>query len=94
MIINEKIVKRSWNIEMSRRKALRKPKKALYLVEFQENFFFFLNFYLKLHDSEVYNNQLNNLNNSIKQKRFELITKKDVVFHHDNVRLHTNLMTR
>lgn len=41
MIINEKIVKRSWNIEMSRRKALRKPKKALYLVEFQENFFFF-----------------------------------------------------
>lgn len=41
MIINEKIVKRSWNIEMSRRKALRKPKKALYLVGFQENFFFF-----------------------------------------------------
>lgn len=71
-----------------------KTKKSSLFGGISREFFFFLNFYLKLHDSEVYNNQLNNLNNSIKQKRFELINKKDVVFHHDNVRLHTNLMTR
>lgn len=45
-------------------------------------------------NSEVYCNQLDKLNNSIKQKRPELINRKGVVFHHDNTKAHMSLMTR
>ncbi|KAG5311526.1 SETMR methyltransferase, partial [Acromyrmex insinuator] len=34
------------------------------------------------------------LQETIKQKRPELINRKGVVFHHDNARPHTSLMTR
>jgi len=38
--------------------------------------------------------QLNRLQEAIKEKRPELINRKGVVFHHDNARPHTSLMTR
>jgi [histone H3]-lysine36 N-dimethyltransferase SETMAR len=45
-------------------------------------------------NSNVYYRQLNNLNESIIQKRPELVNRKGVMFHHDNARPHTNLITR
>ncbi|XP_015435240.1 PREDICTED: histone-lysine N-methyltransferase SETMAR-like [Dufourea novaeangliae] len=45
-------------------------------------------------NSEVYCNQLDKLNDSLKQKRPELINGKGVVFHQDNARPHTSLVTR
>ena len=48
----------------------------------------------KLLTTDVYCHQLDKLNDFIKQKRPELVNRKGVVFHHDNARLHTNLVTR
>jgi histone-lysine N-methyltransferase SETMAR len=45
-------------------------------------------------NSEVYCHQMDKLSDFIKQKRPELINRKSVVFHHDNARPHTSLMTR
>lgn len=45
-------------------------------------------------NSEVYCHQLDKLNDSLKQKRPELINRKGVVFHQDNARPHTSLLTR
>ena len=45
-------------------------------------------------DLNVYCRQLENLNQSIAQKRPELVNRKRVVFYHDNARPHTSLMTR
>lgn len=45
-------------------------------------------------NSEVYCHQLDKLNDSLKQKRPELIDRKDIVFHQDNARPHTSLVTR
>jgi len=45
-------------------------------------------------NSEVYCHQLDKLNDSLKQKRLELINRKGVVFHQDNARPHTSLVTR
>ena len=45
-------------------------------------------------NSEVYCHQLDKLNDSLKQKRPELINRKGVVFHQDNARPHTSLVTR
>lgn len=45
-------------------------------------------------NSDVYCRQLNSLNESIIQKRPELVNRKGVVFHHDNARPHTSLITR
>ena len=42
----------------------------------------------------MYCQQLDSLNKSIIQKRPELINRKGVVFHHDNARPHTSLITR
>jgi len=42
----------------------------------------------------VYCHQLDKLNDSLKQKRPELINRKGVVFHQDNARPHTSLVTR
>jgi [histone H3]-lysine36 N-dimethyltransferase SETMAR len=42
----------------------------------------------------VYCHQLDKLNDSLKQKRPELINRKGVVFHKDNARPHTSLVTR
>ncbi|GFY01708.1 histone-lysine N-methyltransferase SETMAR [Trichonephila clavipes] len=38
--------------------------------------------------------QLNKLNDALQQKRSELINRKGVVFHQDNARPHTSLVTR
>ena len=45
-------------------------------------------------NSELYCSQLDRLQEAIKEKRPELINRKGVVFHHDNARPHTSLMTR
>jgi len=45
-------------------------------------------------NSDVYCEQLQKLSDAIAQKRPELINRKGVVFHHDNVRPHTSLITR
>ena len=42
----------------------------------------------------VYCRQLMKLNKEIKEKRPELATCKDVIFHEDNARPHTSLVTR
>ena len=43
---------------------------------------------------EVYCNQLDKLSDALKAKIPELVNRKDVVFHQDNVRPHTSLITR
>ncbi|GFX16067.1 histone-lysine N-methyltransferase SETMAR [Trichonephila clavipes] len=45
-------------------------------------------------NSEVYCHQLDKLNDALQQKRSELINRKGVVFHQDNARLQTSLVTR
>ena len=45
-------------------------------------------------NSELYCEQLQRLQQAIERKRPELINRRDIVFHHDNARLHTSLMTR
>ncbi|XP_011069198.1 PREDICTED: histone-lysine N-methyltransferase SETMAR-like [Acromyrmex echinatior] len=44
-------------------------------------------------NSELYCSQLDRLQEAIKEKRLELINRKSVVFHHNNARPHTSLMT-
>ena len=43
---------------------------------------------------EVYCNNLDKLSEAFKQKSTELVNRKGVVFHQDNARPHTNLITR
>ncbi|GFS77055.1 histone-lysine N-methyltransferase SETMAR [Trichonephila clavipes] len=43
---------------------------------------------------KVYCHQLDKLNDALQQKRSELINRKGVVFHQDNARPHTSLVTR
>jgi len=45
-------------------------------------------------DSNFYCQQLERLRQAIERKWPELINRKDVVFHHDNARLHTSLVIR
>jgi len=45
-------------------------------------------------NSDVYYEQLQKLSDAIAQKRPELINRKGVMFHLDNVRPHTSLITR
>lgn len=45
-------------------------------------------------DSQLYCEQLERLRQAIERKRPELNNRKGVVFHHDNARPHTSLMTR
>ena len=45
-------------------------------------------------NSVVYIEQLTKLNNAVEEKRPKLTNRKGVVFHHDNARLHTFLVTR
>ena len=45
-------------------------------------------------DSNVYCRQLSKLNEEIKKKRPELANRKGMMFHHDNARPHTSLITR
>lgn len=45
-------------------------------------------------NSELYCQQLTRLNEALKEKRPKLVNRKGVVFHHDNARPHTSLMTR
>ncbi|KAG5305532.1 SETMR methyltransferase, partial [Acromyrmex insinuator] len=44
--------------------------------------------------NKLYCSQLDRLQEVIKEKRPELIYRKGIVFHHDNARSHTSLMTR
>ena len=44
-------------------------------------------------NSNVYCQQLDKLNTAINEKRPELINRKDVIFHQDNARPHTSLVT-
>ncbi|GFY32719.1 mariner Mos1 transposase [Trichonephila clavipes] len=45
-------------------------------------------------NSEVYCHQLDKLNDALQQKSSELINRKGIVFHQDNARPHTSLVTR
>lgn len=45
-------------------------------------------------NSDVYCEQLDKLNTAIKEKRPELVNRKGVIFHQDNARPHTSLVTR
>ncbi|GFV03305.1 mariner Mos1 transposase [Trichonephila clavipes] len=45
-------------------------------------------------NSDVYIEQLTKLNNAVEEKRPELTNRKCVVFHHDNARSRTSLVTR
>lgn len=45
-------------------------------------------------DSDLYCQQLIRLKQAIEKKRPELINRKGIVYHHDNARPHTSLMTR
>ena len=45
-------------------------------------------------NSVVYIEQLTKLNNAVEEKRSELTNRKGVVFHHDNARPYTSLVTR
>ena len=45
-------------------------------------------------NSNVYFRRLMKLDKEIKEKRPELATRKGVIFHQDNVRPHTSLVTR
>jgi len=45
-------------------------------------------------NSDVYCQQLIKLDEAIKEKRLELVNRKGIVFHHDNARSHTSLVTR
>ena len=45
-------------------------------------------------NSVVYIEQLTKLNNAVEEKRPELTNRKGVVFHHDDARPHTSLVTR
>ncbi|GFX67972.1 mariner Mos1 transposase [Trichonephila clavipes] len=45
-------------------------------------------------NSDVYIEQLTKLNNAVEEKRPELTNRNGVVFHHDNARPHTSLVTR
>jgi len=45
-------------------------------------------------NSDVYCRQLDKLNAAVKEKRPELVNRKGVVFHHDNARPYTSLVTR
>jgi len=45
-------------------------------------------------NSDVYIEQLTKLNNAVEEKRPELTNRKGVVFHHDNAKSHTSLVTR
>ncbi|KAG6795134.1 Ammar1 transposase [Apis mellifera caucasica] len=45
-------------------------------------------------NSVVHIEQLTKLNNAVEEKRPELTNRKGVVFHHDDARPHTSLVTR
>ncbi|GFT09067.1 histone-lysine N-methyltransferase SETMAR [Trichonephila clavipes] len=45
-------------------------------------------------NSDVYIEQLTKLNNAVEEKLLELTNRKGAVFHHDNARPHTSLVTR
>ena len=45
-------------------------------------------------NSKVYCRQLMKLDNEMKEKRSELASRKGVIFHQDNARPHTSLVTR
>ncbi|GFX68701.1 mariner Mos1 transposase [Trichonephila clavipes] len=45
-------------------------------------------------NSDVYIEQLTKINNAVEEKRPELTNRKGDVFHHDNARTHTSLVTR
>lgn len=45
-------------------------------------------------NSNIYCQQLTNLNEALQKKRPDLVNRKGIVFHHDNARPHTSLVTQ
>ncbi|GFU70850.1 histone-lysine N-methyltransferase SETMAR [Trichonephila clavipes] len=48
----------------------------------------------KTFNADLYSNQLDKLNAAIKEKRPALASRKGIVFHHDNARPHTAMVTQ
>lgn len=67
---------------------------ALNLVGLQRRRYFELLPQNQTINTAVYCHQLDKLNEAINEKRPELADRKGVVFHHDNARPHTSLVTR
>jgi len=91
--------KRSWIRKGEKAQAIAKPgltrKKVMYVWwDWKEIVHYELLSSNQTINSELYYEQLQRLQQAIKRKRPELINRRGVVFHHDNARLHTSLMTR
>ena len=92
--------KRSWSKRdepaQSTSKADIHQKKVMLSVwwDFKGIFYFELLPRNKTNYSNVYCHQLMKLDNEIKRKRPELVTRKGIIFHQDNARPHTSLVTR
>ncbi|XP_025264307.1 histone-lysine N-methyltransferase SETMAR-like [Camponotus floridanus] len=91
--------KRSWTKKdepaQSTSKADIHKKKVMLSISWDFKGIVFLSFYRTTTiNSEVYCHQLDKLNDSLKQKRSKLIKRKGIVFHQDNARPHTSLVTR
>jgi len=92
--------KRSWKHSseppQTTSKAGLHPKKIMLSVwwDFKGVIYYELLLLGKTIDSTVYCSQLTKLDQAIRSKRPELANRKGVVFHHDNARPHTSLITR
>jgi hypothetical protein len=45
----------------------------------------------KIINSDIYCDQLDKLNTAIQEKHSALVNYKDIIFHHDNTKLHISL---
>ena len=88
--------KKSWIKKGEKAQAIAKPglmRKKVMLCEMQGNRSLWA-VIVQSNNSQLYCEQLQRLQQAIKRKRPELINRRSVVFHHDNARPHTSLMTR
>ena len=100
IVYNNVVRKRSWSRSVDTRNTIAKAeshqKKVMLSVwwDFKGIVFFELLPKNQTIDTTVYCRQFDSLQQSIMQKRSELINRKGVVFHHDNARPHTSFLTR
>ncbi|CAK9827264.1 Histone-lysine N-methyltransferase SETMAR [Anthophora retusa] len=100
IVYNNMVRKRSWSQRNAPPQTRSKPeihqRKVMLSVwwDFKGVVFFELLPRNQTINSDVYCRQLDSLKESIKQKRPELVNRNGVVFHHDNARPHTSLVTR